>query len=56
MTSGILTGGEPRVSLNFTSPYPSHQTSLVAQQIKNPPAVQETLVQFLGQEVPLEKG
>ena len=55
MTSGILTGGEPRVSLNFTSPYPSHQTSLVAQQIKNPPAVQETLVQFLGQEVPLEK-
>ena len=29
--------------------------SLVAQLIKNPPAMQETLVQFLGQEDPLEK-
>ena len=30
--------------------------SLTAQLVKNPPAVQETLVQFLGQEDPLEKG
>ena len=30
--------------------------SLVAQLVKNPPAMLETLVQFLGQEVPLEKG
>ena len=30
--------------------------SLVAQLIKNPPALQETLVRFLGQENPLEKG
>ena len=30
--------------------------SLVAQLVKNPPAVQETPVQFLGQEDPLEKG
>jgi len=30
--------------------------SLGAQVIKNPPAMQETPVQFLGQEVPLEKG
>ena len=30
--------------------------SLVAQLAKNPPAMQETLVQFLGWEVPLEKG
>ena len=30
--------------------------SLVAQLVKNPPAMQETLVQFLGQEYPLEKG
>ena len=30
--------------------------SLVAQLVKNLPAVQETLVQFLGQEDPLEKG
>ena len=26
------------------------------QLVKNPPAMQETLVQFLGQEDPLEKG
>ena len=31
-------------------------TSLIAQLIKNPPAMQETLVQFLGQENVLEKG
>ena len=30
--------------------------SLVAQLVKNPPATQETLVQFLGWEDPLEKG
>ena len=30
--------------------------SLVAQLVKNPPAMQETLVQFLGGEEPLEKG
>ena len=29
---------------------------LVAQMVKNPPAMQETLVRFLGQEDPLEKG
>ena len=32
------------------------QASLVAQLVKNPPAMQETPVQFLGQEDPLEKG
>ena len=30
--------------------------SLVAQLVKNPPAVQETLVRFLGREDPLEEG
>ena len=30
--------------------------SLVAQLVKNPPAMQETWVQFLGCEDPLEKG
>ena len=30
--------------------------SLVAQLVKNPPAMQETPVQFLGQEDPLEEG
>ena len=33
-----------------------HATSLVAQLIKNPPAMQETWVRFLGWEDPLEKG
>ena len=31
-------------------------TSLIAQLVKNLPAMQETLVQFLGREDPLEKG
>ena len=30
--------------------------NLIAQLVKNPPAMQETLVPFLGQEDPLEKG
>ena len=29
---------------------------MLAQLVRNPPAVQETLVQFLGQEDPLEEG
>ena len=32
------------------------RASLIAQLVKNPPAMQETLVQFLGQEDLLEKG
>ena len=32
-----------------------YQASLIAQLVKNPPAMQETLVLFLGQEDPLEK-
>ena len=31
-------------------------TALIAQLVKNPPAIQETLVPFLGWEDPLEKG
>ena len=33
-----------------------YRASLIAQLVKNPPAVQETWIQFLGQEDPLEKG
>ena len=33
-----------------------YRTSLVAQNVKNLPAMQETQVWFLGQEDPLEKG
>ena len=32
------------------------RASWVAQLVKNLPAMQETLIQFLGREVPLEKG
>jgi len=35
---------------------PMKTESKVAQLVKNPPAMQETLVRFLGQEDPLEKG
>ena len=38
------------------SPCYTYRASLIAQLVKNPPAVQETLVQFLGQEDLLEKG
>ena len=31
-------------------------TSLIAQLVKNPPGMQETLIRFLGREDPLEKG
>ena len=34
---------------------PTYGASLVAQMVKNLPAMQETRVQFLGQEDPLEK-
>ena len=46
----------PIVDRNFY--HLSHQgsTFLTAQLVKNLPAVQETLVQFLGWEDPLEKG
>ena len=33
-----------------------NKASLVAQLVKNPPAMQETPIQFLGQKDPLEKG
>ena len=38
------------ISLSF------QRASLVAQLVKNPPAVQETPVRFLGREDPLERG
>ena len=37
-------------------PLQNSWASLVAQLVKNLPAMQETLVRFLGQEDPLEKG
>ena len=40
----------------FGSRQPVTLASLVAQLVKNPPAMQETLVRFLGQEDPLQEG
>ena len=40
----------------FNLDYYPIRASLVAQQVKNPPALQETPVQFPGQEDPQEKG
>ena len=39
----------------FSSSYPVPRDSLVAQMVKSLPAMQETWVQILGQEDPLEK-
>ena len=39
----------------YLQPFPLW-SSPVAQLVKNPPAMQETPLQFLGQEDPLEKG
>ena len=44
---------------NFLTQYGTHESwiaSLVTQLVKNPPAVQEILVQILDQEDKLEKG
>ena len=40
----------------FLNPSLTQRASLIAQLVKNPPAMQETPVRFLGQEDPLEKG
>ena len=42
--------------LDYTVVLPYHRISLVAQIVKNLPAMRETWVQSLGQENPLEKG
>ena len=49
MLSGHSTAG---LQLHYGSPW----GSLVAQLVKNPPAMQDTLVRSLGGEDPLEKG
>ena len=40
----------------FWNPLLQNGASLIAQLVKNPPVMQETLVQFLGQKDLLEKG
>ena len=51
MRSTVLSLGD--MAMTLTS---SDGASLVAQPVKNPPAMQETWVQSLGGEDPLEKG
>ena len=46
-------GSPPGEGIGY--PLQSSQASLVAQMVKNPPAMQETLVRFLGWENTLEK-
>ena len=48
--SGVL------LSNLFYESFKVYRASLIAQLVKNPHAMQETLVRFLGQEDPLEKG
>ena len=43
------------IKIRFTSFYPLNGASLVAQLVKNPPAIQETQVRSLGWGGPLEK-
>ena len=47
---------EPRVNPSLSEGAVHPGTSLVAQLVKNPPAMRETPVPFLGQEDPLENG
>ena len=50
----VLTAGVPGKFPLLYQRLESFRTSLLAQLVKNPPAMQETPVQFLGQEDPLE--
>ena len=54
--SGFIPGSGRSPGEGIGSPLQYSWASLVAQLVKNLPAVQETWVQSLGWEVPLEKG
>ena len=53
---GSIPGSRRSSGEGISYPFQYSWASLVAQLVKNPPAMQETLVQFLGQEDLLEKG
>ena len=53
---GSIPGSERSTGEGLGYPLQSAWASLVAQLVKNPPAMQETWVQTLGWEDPLEKG
>ena len=45
-----------KMTVSGQGPLGSDWASLVAQLVNNPPAIQETFVQFLGWDGPLKKG
>ena len=47
---------QPRTRWGLKNPASQTRASLIAQLVKNLPAMQESLVPFLGREDPLEKG
>ena len=47
---------KPPITSTFFAFYITARASLMAQLVKNPPAMQETWVRLLGWEDPLEKG
>ena len=53
---GSIPGSGRSAGERIGYPLQYSQASLMAQLVKNPPAMQETVVQFLVWEVPLEKG
>ena len=53
---GSIPGSGKSTAEGIGYPLQYSWTSLVAQMVKNLPAMRETLVRFLGQENPLEKG
>ena len=53
-TAALLT--VPQLGSLITPPYRRRRVSLIAQIVKHLPVKQETRVQYLGQEVPLEDG
>ena len=55
-TSVQFLGQEDELGEGIGYPLQYSWTSLVAQLVKNPPAMQKIPVRFLGQEDPLEKG
>ena len=56
MRGGRAVGPEERVPYGYESLFEDAGASLIAQLVKKLPAMQETPVQFLGREDPLEKG
>ena len=53
---GLIPGSGRSAGEGIGYPLQYSWTSLVAQLVKNPPAMKETWVQFLGWKDPLEKG